>query len=103
MKHRFWLFRRRGIFYVEDTLTRRQESLGTQNRREAEGLRFAKETAAGQPHANLAIGKAYLAAHDPQLVRRTWRSVMDDFVQRGQEQTRERKRRARSSCLFGSS
>lgn len=100
MRHRFWLFQRGRTYYVEDTLTRRQESLDTQNRTEAERLRSAKETAAGQPHASLAIGKAYLAAHDPQLVRRTWRSVMDDFVQRGQEQTRERKRRAMRSAPF---
>lgn len=100
MNHRFWLFRRRGIFYVEDTLTRRQESLGTRDLRVAEQLRSAKETAFLQPHATLAIGKAYLAAHDPQLVRRTWRSVMDDFVQRGQDQTRERKVRAMNSAPF---
>jgi len=100
MKHRFWLFRRGRIFYVEDTLTRRQESLGTQSRREAEDLRAAKESAVCQPHANLAIGKAYLAAHDPQLVRRAWRAVMDDFVQRGQEHTHERKRRAMRRVPF---
>jgi hypothetical protein len=27
MKHRFWLFKRRDVFYVEDTLTGKQESL----------------------------------------------------------------------------
>ncbi|HAM72784.1 MAG TPA: hypothetical protein DCM86_14170 [Verrucomicrobiales bacterium] len=100
MNHRFWLFRRGGVFYIEDSLTRRQETLGTRSRSEAEQLRAARESALSHPHANLAIGKAYLAAHDPQLVLRTWRTVMEDFVQRGQEPTRERKRRAMSSSPF---
>jgi FtsZ-interacting cell division protein YlmF len=42
MKHRFWLFKRRGVFYVEDTQTGEQKSLGTQDRKEAERLRATK-------------------------------------------------------------
>jgi hypothetical protein len=38
MKRRFILYHRKlgGTFYVEDTQTRKQESLGTKDRREAE-------------------------------------------------------------------
>lgn len=82
-KHRYCLYQRAGVFYVEDSLTGRQESLATTNRQEAESLRATRNQAVAHPHANLAIGKAYLSAHDPQLVRRTWRAVIDDFVQRG--------------------
>lgn len=97
MKHRFWLFKRRGIFYVEDTFTGKQETLGTRDRKEAERLRTTKDDAAAQPFINLAIGKAYLAAHDPSLVQRTWRVVMEAFAQRGKEHTRKRRGRAMRS------
>lgn len=100
MKHRFWLFQRGKTFYVEDPISGRQTSLGTNDKAEAERLRAAKESAEAQPHANLAIGKAYLSAHDPELVRRTWRAVMNDFVQRGQPHTHQRKRRAMRSAPF---
>jgi len=100
MKHRFWLFKRRGIFYVEDTFTGKQESLGTRDRKEAERLRVTKDDAASQPFVNLAIGKAYLAAHDPSLVQRTWRVVMEAFVQRGKEHTHKRRERAMRSSPF---
>ena len=104
MKHRFWLFKRRGIFYAEDTFTGKQETLGTRDRKEAERLRATKDDAASRPFINLAIGKAYLAAHDPSLVKRTWSLVMEAFVQRGKEHTRKRRERAMRSkplCTLG--
>lgn len=100
MKHRFWLFKRQAIFYVEDKLTRKQESLGTRDRHEAQRLRAAKNDAVAQPFLNMALGKAYLAAHDRTLVERTWRIVMEDFCQRGQNQTRTRHQRAMRSKPF---
>lgn len=100
MKHRFWLFKRRGVFYVEDTITHKQESLATRDRKEAESLRAAKDDAASKPFIGLAIGKAYLAAHDPRLVERTWRVVMDEFKQRGKEHTHQRRERAMRSSPF---
>jgi len=48
MKHRFWLFKRQGIFYAEDTFTGKQETLGTRDRKEAERLRATKNDAAAQ-------------------------------------------------------
>ena len=45
MKNRFWLFKRGNTYHVEDSLTRKQESLHTADRREAERLRSAKDDA----------------------------------------------------------
>lgn len=100
MKHRFWLFKRGSVFYVQDTLTGKQESLGTKDRKEADRLRATKNDAVAQPFVSLAIGKAYLAAHDPKLVQRTWRIVMEDFVQRGKDHTHKRRERAMRSGPF---
>lgn len=43
MKYRFWLFRRNGTFYLQDSVTLKKESLGTGDRQAAERLRGAKE------------------------------------------------------------
>lgn len=98
MKSRFWLFQRQGIYYVEDTLTRRQESLGTRERREVERLRNAKNEAVRQPVLGLAQGRAYLAAHDPRMVERTWDEVMADFQWRGQTHAHRRRQRGMRSA-----
>jgi len=100
MKSRFWLFQRQGVFYVEDTLTGKQESLGTRDRSEAERIRCSKNEAAQQPFLGLALGRAYLAAHDPKLIQRTWEVVMDDFRQRGLPHTHRRRERAMRSRPF---
>ena len=54
MKRRFILYRRKlgGIFYVEDTETRKQESLGTKNRAEATLLLNARNESVRQPQLN---------------------------------------------------
>ncbi len=71
---------RGGMFYCKDTQTGSRTSLKTFDRKEAERLVFHKNEADGQPHINRRIGLAYLAAADPDLVRRTWRAVMDDIL-----------------------
>jgi hypothetical protein len=43
-----------GTFYVEDTETRKQESLGTKDRKEAEAILNARNESVRQPHLNLA-------------------------------------------------
>ena len=57
MKRRFILYRRKrgGMFYVEDTQTKKQESLGTRIRTEAESLLNARNEAVRQPQLNLHI------------------------------------------------
>ena len=66
MKRRFILYRRKlgGTFYVEDTETRKQESLGTKDRAEATALLNARNESVRQPQLNLHIAKAYLAGTD---------------------------------------
>ena len=67
MKRRFILYRRKrgGMFYLEDTETRKQESLGTRNRPEVLALLNAWNESVRQPQLNLHIARAYLAASDP--------------------------------------
>jgi hypothetical protein len=50
MKRRFIIYRRKlgGVFYIEDTKTRKQESLGTKDRAEATALLNARNEAARQ-------------------------------------------------------
>lgn len=68
MKQRFILYRRsNGKFYAEDTATRKQESLRTNDRAKAIRLLHAKNEATEQPAINLQIARAYLAATDPQI------------------------------------
>lgn len=79
MKQRFILYRRgNGKFYAEDTATRKQESLHTNDRAKAIRLLHAKNEATEQPAINLQIARAYLAATDPQIATRTWQFVMDE-------------------------
>jgi len=81
MKSCYWLFRRRnGVFYYEDTLTGKQESLGTRDRKEAKRLIHAHTEAQQQPRLNLQIARAYLMASDPAIGTRTWQHVMDEIV-----------------------
>lgn len=65
MKIRYLLFRRGRTFYVEDTLTGKQESLRTRDFRRGANLVGAKNEAVRQPFLNLRIAQTYLAASDP--------------------------------------
>src|SRR4051794_4846585 len=64
-ENRFRLYRRNGIFCLEDTQTGAQRSLRTREPAEAARLLHARNEAAQVPMLNLALGKVYLAAHDP--------------------------------------
>jgi hypothetical protein len=79
-KARFILFRRNGVFYSEDTLNGQQTSLRTKDEGEALTLLHAKNEAHRQPAINLQIAKSYLAATDEKLIKRTWREVMEEFI-----------------------
>jgi hypothetical protein len=67
MKQRFRLYRRRrgGRFYIHDSVTGKQESLGTTDRAQAVRLLHSKNEAQRQPVINLQIARAYLAVSDP--------------------------------------
>jgi hypothetical protein len=80
MKSRFILFRRAGVFYSEDTSTRKQISLRTKDEAEALTLLHSKNEAHRQPVLNLHIARTYLTATDPEVARRTWQVPMDEMT-----------------------
>src|SRR5439155_1719802 len=96
MKRRFILYRRKrgGIFYVEDTVARKQESLGTRERGEALAMVNARNEAIRRPHLNLQIAKAYLAGTDSAASTRTWQHALDALIETKHGPTMDRWRRA---------
>ena len=96
MKQRFILYRRKvgGMFYVEDTEIRKQESLGTKDRAEAKSLLNARNESVRQPQLNLQIAKAYLAGTDEGVATRTWQQALDAIVETKQGPTKDRWQRA---------
>ena len=100
MKNRYWIYRRRKTWYIEDVQTGKQESLHTKERQEAERLRQARNEAAESPALNLALGRTYLAAYDSQMAARTWSDVMTEMSTRGERTTQERCQRAMRSRPF---
>ena len=63
MKNRCQLYRRKlgGVFYIHDSQTGKQESLGTRDRAEANTLLNARNESVRQPQLNLHVAKAYLS------------------------------------------
>jgi hypothetical protein len=96
MKRRYILYRRKrgGMFYIEDTETRKQESTGTKNRAEATSLLNARNESVRQPQLNLQIAKAYLAGTDSGVATRTWQQALDAIVETKSGSTQDRWRRA---------
>ena len=89
MQKKFRLYRRGArVFYWQENGTANRGSLRTKNRIEAEELMRAKNEAQRQPALNLALGRAYLFAHDPQMTGRTWQRIMDKMASHGEESTR---------------
>lgn len=81
MKQRFRMYQRglNGRFYIEDNETGKQESLGTADRTEAQRLLHARNEAEYQPAFNVQMARAYLAAKDALITKRTWQFVMDEM------------------------
>jgi integrase len=80
MKQRFILFLRAGVYYSEDTVTRKQHSLRTRDEAEALTLLHSKNEAHRQPVLNLHIARTYLTATDPEIAKRTWQAPMDEMT-----------------------
>jgi hypothetical protein len=81
---KYRLYRRRnGIFYWQENHSRKQGSLKTRDRHDAERLLHAMNESHRVPTLNLNIARAYLAAHDPKMAQRTWRAVMDEMATHG--------------------
>ena len=81
MKLRYRLFQRRnGIFFVEDRITGKQQSLRTRDRHAAKRIFKARNEAHEQPAINLQIARAYLMPSDPLIVPRTWQHAMGEIL-----------------------
>ena len=96
MKNRYRLYRRKlgGVFYIHDSDTGKQESLGTRDRAEASTLLNARNESVRQPQLNLHIAKAYLAGTDSGVSTRTWQNALDAIVETKSGSTQDRWRRA---------
>lgn len=93
MNNRYSIFlnqARGGYFYIQDRVTRRQESLGTKDKITAQRLLNALNEADRQPAINRQIAQAYLRAADPKMVSRTWQAVMDAILDRHEGETLRR-------------
>jgi hypothetical protein len=100
MKSRFILFRRAGVFYSEDTTTRRQTSLRTKDEAEALALLHSKNESHRQPVLNLHIARTYLTATDPEIAKRTWKAPMDEMTRTKTGPTLIRYKRAMADKAF---
>lgn len=98
----FRIFQRKtGIFYAEDAETRRQFSLKTKDRSEADAHLLALGEARRNPSLNAKIGMLYLGAADPKFNTRTWQDAIDAYQARGgKEETTNRSNRAFASPRF---
>jgi integrase len=88
---KYRLFRRRnGVFYWQANDSSKQGTLRTTDRREAERLLNAMNESHREPTLNLNLARAYLAAHDPKMAKRTWQVVMDEMATHGIPTTQHR-------------
>ncbi|MDB6017618.1 MAG: hypothetical protein JWR19_2107 [Pedosphaera sp.] len=91
LTNRYRMFRRQnGIYFIEDRDTRKQESLRTRQKVEAEKLCHARNEAHLQPNLNLQIARAYLLAANSEINTRTWQQVMVEAVKVKSGETRVR-------------
>lgn len=100
MKNRFWLFKRGTVYYLQDSVTGKQESLHTRNGDEAERLRQARNEGTQNRSLSLALARAYLSAHDSQMNKRVWQDVMDELSTHGREPSQRRCQREMRSQPF---
>lgn len=100
MKLRFILFRRSGVYYCEDTTTRKQTSLRTRDKSEANALLNAKNESFRQAHLNVQIARAYLTASDEKMGSRIWQAVMDEMQTHGKASTQSRCARAMKAKAY---
>ncbi len=100
---KYRLFRRRnGVFYWQENDSSKQGTLRTSDRREAERLLNAMNESHRQPTLNLNLARAYLAAHDPKMAKRTWQAVMDEMATHGIPSTQARCARGFRSKAYDS-
>jgi len=82
MKRQYRLFQRNtGIYFIQNNVTGKQESLKTRDKAAARRIFNAKNEAHEQPAINLQIARAYLMGSDPMVAKRTWQHVLDEIIQ----------------------
>lgn len=100
MKARFRMFRRGNVFWCQDNISRKQETLRTKDRETALRVLHAKNEAERQTGINLQIARAYLAATDPAIATRSWQFVMEEMGKLKRDVTLERWLRAVKDKAF---
>ena len=83
-----------GDFYVFDRLTGKRDSLQTADKDAALRVLHARNEAQQQPTINRQIARAYLAAGDPEITKRTWQTVMEEIIKTKHDETQRRWRTA---------
>jgi integrase len=91
---------RAGVFYSFDRQSGKRESLRTGDKNEAQRLLHAKNEGHVQPALNLQLARTYLAASDPETVRRTWRTVFDEIIKLKAGKTKLRWENAKKDVAF---
>ena len=82
MKRQYRLFQRNtGIYFIQNNVTGKQESLKTRDKAAARRIFNAKNEAHEQPAINLQIARAYLMGSDPMVAKRTWQHVLNEIIQ----------------------
>ena len=91
MKQRYRVFLRPwGVFYCEDLVTGKQETLKTRDKDEAYRIVAARNENEEAPAFSLHLARVYWKAGDPAGATRTWQHVMDEIpkLKRGNTQYR---------------
>ena len=95
MKERYLVFERKnGIFFLEDRLLKKQNSLKTRDEETARRICHAKNEALRQPAINLHIARAFLTAGD---LNRDQNYSKDDSYERERQANSSRKRLRKAS------
>jgi hypothetical protein len=102
MKSIFRMFKRanRPTFYIENTITGEQKSLGTPDRETAQRLLNAQNEARHNPAMNLQMGRLYMTNADPKTATRIWQEAMNELSSHGKETSKERCSRELKSTVF---
>jgi len=92
--------RNRPNYFIEDTETGEQRSLGTADEATAQRLLDAENQARQNPSLNRQLGKVYMTNADPKMATRKWQEAMDELSSHGVEVTQKRCARALQSSAF---
>ncbi len=91
MKQRYRVFLRPwGVYYSEDLVTKKQETLKTRDKDEAFRIVAARNENEEVPAFSLHLARVYWKAGDPAGASRTWQYVMDEIPKLKQGETQHR-------------